>query len=660
MEYLIRLFGLPLRLAISIVALASGATLAQAQTVSTSFEGLSSSNFTIGQSPATAQFTGGRSQTIGNRAFYRTGRFSWHVLPLTSAMVVFDSPAEQLSFWFRLGNTGSQIVARIIDTNGDVILQQAGTSTFTQVELRRTPSESAIARIEFINDGTRDSVVDDFEFIAREVLPPDTENEEPAAPEPGLANPLAETIAAGDIAIDLTPVLTGLAAPHHATYAPNHPDTLYIVDQIGQIQALNLQSGQNALFLDLTNRLVPLGVFGAGTFDERGLIGFAFHPDYATNGLIYTHTSEPVAQPADFTTLPDPATADHQSVISEWQVTNSNDAFTRVDLNTRRELMRIDQPQFNHNGGALAFDAAGLLYIALGDGGGADDADGQEFFGVPIIGHGLGNAQNPGNPFGSLLRIDPLGGTSANGNYAIPLDNPFIAMEGVVQETFAYGFRNPFRMAFDRATGRLWLADVGQNDIEEVNIVDAGGNYGWNLREGSFAFNTNGLEPGFVTQAPSQSTDLIDPVAQYDHDEGLAVIGGEVYRGNEIAALAGRYVFGDFGQFGGEGGRLFYLNEQNVITELRLGSGESLNRSLNGIGADANGELYVLANTTGQPSGSTGAVYRLALATTDTTSQTASDSGGGQMPVAFLSTITILAGIRRRRQRHIKPSANQL
>ena len=310
--------------------------------------------------------------------------------------------------------------------------------------------------------------------------------------------------------------------------------------------------------------------------------------------------------------MPAGVDANHQSVIAEWQATDPADPATSVDIATRRELLRIDQPQFNHNAGALAFDANSLLYIALGDGGGADDVDGQDFIGAPIVGHGDGNGKDPSNPLGSVLRIDPAGNNSANGNYGIPAANPFIGMAGFVEEIFAYGFRNPFRISFDPDTGDLWVADVGQNDLEEINVVTAGENYGWNHKEGSFFFDSNGNNDGFVTaDDPGVPAGLVDPIAEYDHDEGIAIIGGFVYRGSRLPDLVGRYVFGDFGAFGGSGGRLFALDANNAVEEFPLFNRAEVGLSVNGFGIDGNSELYLLANGTGTPFGSTGVVYRL-------------------------------------------------
>lgn len=273
-------------------------------------------------------------------------------------------------------------------------------------------------------------------------------------------------------------------------------------------------------------------------------------------------------------------------------------------------MMTVDQPQFNHNAGALNFGPDSMLYIALGDGGGADDRDGQAFIGNPIIGHGAdGNGQNTANPLGSLLRIDPAGNNSNNGQYGIPGDNPFVGSDTTLNEIYAYGFRNPFRFSFDTASGALVLADVGQNDIEEVNVIQAGGNYGWGLKEGSFRFEPNGNDAGFVTSEPV-SGNFIDPAVQYDHDEGTAVIGGFIYRGKAIPVLQQTYVFGDVARTGNGDGRLFYSDGSQIL-EVDLTDRDQPGFWVLGFGQDAEGELYVLGNTTGTPFDTTGAVYKL-------------------------------------------------
>jgi hypothetical protein len=396
-----------------------------------------------------------------------------------------------------------------------------------------------------------------------------------------------------------------------------------VSDQNGILWKIDLATGDKSVFLDTSARLVPLGAFGPGTFDERGLLGIAFHPDYATNGLLYTYTSEPVSSTADFSTMPTGTVANHQTVITEWQVPSPLDASSVVDPASARELLRIDQPQFNHNGGALNFGPDGNLYISLGDGGGRDDEG---------VGHSVdGNAQDATNVLGAILRIDPLGSDSANGQYGIPTDNPFVSDPAAADEIFAYGFRNPFRFSFDSDTGALYAGDVGQDDIEEVDIVTAGGNYGWNLKEGSFCFDPNGADPGFAFPCVVDPLGLIDPIAEYDtadslleNTEGRAVIGGFVYRGSGLPELLGKYVFGDFSRFTETGvnndGRLFYLDGTDIF-EFDLFGQDALGLALLGFGQDANGELYVLANATGVPFGTgpdfavpTGVVLRIVAA----------------------------------------------
>jgi glucose/arabinose dehydrogenase len=420
-----------------------------------------------------------------------------------------------------------------------------------------------------------------------------------------LDDPIPRPIREGGVQVRLEPVATGLTAPNWGISAPGDADRLFVVDQDGIVWAVDLSSGAKSVFLDVASRLVPLGVGGPNTFDERGLLGLAFDPDYANNGLLYTYTSEPVSGPADFSTMPADTPANHQSSIAEWRVPNPRNPSSVVDPSTRRELIRIDEPQFNHNAGALNFGPDGFLYISLGDGGAADDQG---------VGHSpQGNGQDPSNVLGSILRIDPTGTNSANGNYGVPQDNPFVGQAGFVPEIWAYGFRNPFRFSFDSSTGKLWAGDVGQNDIEEVDVVTRGGNFGWRVKEGSFLFDPNGAEPGFVTaRSPGKPKGLIDPIAEYDHDEGIAVVGGFVYRGDAIPQLRGRYVFGDFARSFAEFGRLFFLDPAERIREFRLVGQDSLGLKLDGFGQDADGELYVLGNTTGTPFGETGVVLRIA------------------------------------------------
>lgn len=440
-----------------------------------------------------------------------------------------------------------------------------------------------------------------------------------------LEDPIPDPIAKGDIRIGLQQIASGMVAPNLLTHAGDGSDRLFIVDQAGQVRLYKGGQLQATPFLDVSPRLVELGVFGTqdeNDFDERGLLGLAFHPGYADPqspgfGRLYTYTSEVYDHTlTTFSTADQPPsgkTFDHQSVVTEWRVDPNHP--DQVDMSSRRELMRVDQPQFNHNAGMLAFGPDGMLHIALGDGGGADDQNNTPWFDGPTWGHSpQGNAQDTSIVYGSVLRIDPLGHNSGNGLYGIPLDNPFVGVEGV-DEIYAYGFRNPFRFSFDRGTGDLVLGDVGQNDIEEVDIVVSGGNYGWKIKEGTFLFDDNGEEPGFVSvDSPGDPPGLIDPVAQFDHDEGLSVIGGFVYRGSMLPELEGMYVFGDFStDFVTPLGRLFYADlATGDIREFLLGAQDlPLGMFVKGFGEDASGELYLLAGTNLGPFGDDGMAFRI-------------------------------------------------
>ncbi len=410
------------------------------------------------------------------------------------------------------------------------------------------------------------------------------------------SDPIVPRIAKGDITVELRPVADGMVAPISMAVPNDGSGRFFVYDQIGVVWLVTSAGRSPAPLLDMRTRLINI----SSSYDERGLLGLAIHPGFATNGLIYTYTSEPSNAPPDFATALNPGTTNnHQSVIAEWRV-NPPSAST-ADPASRRELMRVAQPQSNHNGGAMHFGPDGFLYVTFGDGGSANDV---------ANGHPPGgNGQNTNTILGSIIRIDATGSNSANGKYGVPLDNPFVGVPGV-DEIHAYGLRNPFSFSFDRTTGDLWLGDVGQNKIEEIDIIQKGGNYGWNIKEGTFYFVTNGYVTN-IAQRPVPP-DLIDPVAQYDHDDGQAVIVGQVYRGAALPALAGRFVFGDWGIFGSPSGRLYYLDAGNVIKELRLGlDNRALGLYLKGYGADTNGELYVFTSKAQGPGGFGGAMYKL-------------------------------------------------
>lgn len=583
------------------------APVAQAQDVETSFEFTDLTGlFSLGTGPFTTTFTNGFAQTVLNFSLYRTGMNAWMVSGGNTGTITLDTPAETIDLWFKeqFATVNGQL--RVFDTTNAVVGTFDATQVFQRVNVTAPVGGPYLARIELTHNGATDWVViDDFTYFGVGGLGGSTPVDDPIGPR----------IHERRLAVGFETVASGLAAPNFGVADPVGLNRLFVSDQAGVLYAIDLGTNALSVFHDLSSRLVPLGIFGPDTFDERGFLGFAFHPDYATNGLLYTYTSEPLSGTADFSTIPMGSTANHQTVITEWAVNNPMVSTSVVDPASARILLRIDQPQFNHNAGCLGFGPDGLLYISLGDGGGADDGDGQDFIGAPIIGHGAtGNGQNTETVLGSILRIDPLGSNSANGSYGNPGTNPFVGMAGL-DEIFAHGFRNPWRFSFDSMTGSLVVADVGQNDIEEIHIVALGDNCGWNLKEGSFFFDPNGLDSGYVsTEDPGVPAGLVDPVAEYDHDEGIAVVGGFVYRGSAHSLLDGAYVFGDWSRsFQGNNGRLLYFRPGSDIREFQVPGG-SLGLSLHGFGQDANGELYVIGNQTGTPFGTTGVVMRISSA----------------------------------------------
>lgn len=427
-----------------------------------------------------------------------------------------------------------------------------------------------------------------------------------------IPNPIVPRIAMSDTTIELQVVVDGLAAPLGMAVPDDNSGRIFVYDQIGLIHVLTNGTRVGTPALDVGPRMVPI----RANYDERGLLGLALHPNFAQNPLVYTYTSEPNGPMADFM-IHGAAANDHQSVVAEWRLDPGNT--NRVDPASRREILRIDQPQFNHNGGVMHFGRDGYLYIALGDGGDADDQG---------SGHSPGgNAQDTNNVLGKILRIDVNGRTSPNGQYSIPTDNPFFG-KGGVEEIYALGFRNPFGWSFDMRTGEMWVGDVGQNDIEELDLVFAGGNYGWPAKEGSFYFDQNGAGNGFVTTMPVLSIppNVVDPIAQYDHDDGKSIIGGYVYYGSALPNLLGRYIGGELGLPGP--GRLFYL-DRTEFKEFRIGlDNRGLGMFLKGFGQDAAGEVYVFASTNIGPSGATGKMFKIVPAITQLALTDIAVSGG--------------------------------
>lgn len=422
--------------------------------------------------------------------------------------------------------------------------------------------------------------------------------------------------------IRLETVTSGeLFAPVGLVNAADGSGRLFAIEQRGKVQIIQNGSVLATPFLDLGDKLVP----AREVFDERGLLGLAFHPDYGTSGAdgegkFYVYYSAPQSGG----TNEDPI--DHQSVIAEYRVSSGNSNV--ADPNSERIVLTFNQPQFNHDGGQLAFGPDKLLYIGTGDGGSSDDNNAGHTGGSKPIhdqpGHEtgtLGNAQDKTKLLGKILRIDPAGDNP--GEYGIPADNPFVNEGGGVrEEIYAYGLRNPWRFSFDDGpggTGRLFVADVGQGDFEEVNLVENGGNYGWRIREGSHDFDPLTPNPDNVTP--------IDPIAEYSHpgvgiglELGRSVTGGYVYRGSEFPELVGKYIFGDWSDnFNVANGTLLGL-EETLLDEWDLQAldvegftGGQIGLYITAFGEDELGELYVVARSSkgADPTSPGGVIYKI-------------------------------------------------
>jgi glucose/arabinose dehydrogenase len=354
------------------------------------------------------------------------------------------------------------------------------------------------------------------------------------------------------------PSLPNFDAPVLALQAPGDPSEWYVVEQAGRVHSFDNEPSvaTTHTVLDLRSRVTSGG--------EAGLLGMAFHPAYPADPRAYL----------SYTTTVDGA------LVSRIVEVRTRDGGNTLDPATERLLLTVPQPARNHNGGHIAFGPTdGLLYAGFGDGGGAGDPS------API-----GNGQRLTTLLGKILRIDvevPAG--DGGPAYGIPPGNPFAANgrcsggsgDAPCAEIFAWGFRNPWRWSFDRATGEFWVADVGEGSREEVNRIDAGGNYGWRCFEGTQAFNSD---------CGQNSGTSLPPVAEYDHSAGRSVTGGYVYRGDEFDGLAGRYVFGDF-----ISGRLWQL-PASVQPTRTVAAAEAVETGLSlvSFAEDVAGELYAL------------------------------------------------------------------
>lgn len=317
---------------------------------------------------------------------------------------------------------------------------------------------------------------------------------------------------------------------------------LFVVEQRGVISVFENDSNTSTKseFISITNKVDDSG-------NEEGLLGLAFHPNFKNNGYFYVNYT---------------ASKPDRTVISRFSVSSSNP--NQADPESELVLLEFEQPYSNHNGGQISFGPDGYLYIAVGDGGSGGDPK--------------GNGQNRSSLLGTILRID-VDQTDGSKNYSIPADNPFAKnANGFREEIYAYGLRNPWRFSFDSKNGQLWTGDVGQNKFEEIDIIEKGGNYGWNTMEGFHCFKSSTCD----------QNGLIPPVWEYDRSKGdISVTGGFVYRGSKFKELEGLYIYADY-----VSGRIWSLDisdpEKPVNTELF-----DTDFPISSFGIDQNQELYI-------------------------------------------------------------------
>jgi glucose/arabinose dehydrogenase len=357
-------------------------------------------------------------------------------------------------------------------------------------------------------------------------------------------------------------IADNLEAPTAMAFPGN--GTVWITEQTGKIRVIKNGKMSDVPLMDMHGKLSRINT----GYDERGLIGITLDPKFSTNKKFYIYYSAPPT-----------GKYDHTGVLAQYKLSENSD---QVDPNSGRIILTVEAPQGNHNGGCIQFGPDGYLYLGLGDGGGQGDKHGD-----------FGNGQNLNTWLGKILRID----VNTDSGYIVPKDNPFVGRADVKPEIWAYGFRNPWRFSFDKATKQLFVGDVGQDTWEEVDIVNKGENYGWRIAEGNHCYN------------PAVNCDIKGitmPIFDYNHREGICIIGGFVYNGKQLPDLKSKYIFADWT------GPIFYLQKtgdkwlrgkisvQNYPENLKITS----------IGEDPSGELYVLTNPDTGPNNSKGAVYK--------------------------------------------------
>ena len=424
--------------------------------------------------------------------------------------------------------------------------------------------------------------------------------------------------------VGLDTVASGLTYPTDLAQPDDDSGRLFVTDQLGQVRVIEDDELREEPFIDVSDRMVDVGIDAMGGFDERGLLGIEFHPEFANNDRFFLRYS------AWATGGDDHPESAHVEVLAEYLAEGET-----ASVASERIILGISQPRWLHNSGDILFGPDGYLYMPTGDGGSTFEDHDPDWY----HGEHRGTGQNTAdNLLGGVLRID-VDDTDDGLEYAIPADNPLVGVDGHRDEYYAWGFRNPWGASFDGDD--LYVADVGQALFEIVNLVEAGGNYGWNVREGTHCFDPDDASDPPDT-CPDETPDgqpLLDPVIEYPQDDngtqlGSAIIGGHVYRGGLIDEIEGAYVFGDWSAdpHGDPKGKLFMAREPEADEEIHdyfaerdlwpiwsldidgeddIGEDGELNRYVVALGKDTDGAVYVLTSATPAIAGDTGEVHRI-------------------------------------------------
>ncbi|TCD11267.1 glucose dehydrogenase [Pedobacter frigidisoli] len=365
------------------------------------------------------------------------------------------------------------------------------------------------------------------------------------------------------ISVGVQVMASNIQAPTAIVFPDN--GQAWITEQSGRIRVVQQGKLLDEPLIDLKDKLVKLN----NGYEERGLLGIALHPAFKKNKKVYLYYD-----------IPSVKKSNHTGVLAEYKLAESGN---KIDVESEHIILTIEEPDGNHNGGCLQFGPDGYLYVSFGDGGGQGDQHGK-----------IGNGQDMNTWHGKILRID----IDADSGYKVPKDNPFVGKTNVKPEIWAYGFRNPWRFSFDKASGQLFAGDVGQSAWEEVDIVKKGGNYGWRLMEGTHCYNPD---------KGCKIKEMIAPIAEYHHSEGVSITGGYVYNGSENPQIKGKYIFADWT------GRGYYLKQ--VGSKWTRGKLSFTNiaqyAKITAFGEDPSGELYVLINTDTGPENKNGKVYKI-------------------------------------------------